>query len=135
MNSMNPYIDFSGRCREALAFYAACFNGEIVAQMSYGEAGMDVPAEFRDALIHAEFRAPGLHLMASDGRLGQPVPPSSRIMLCLHFSDENEQTTVFDTLADGGTVIEKLALSFWNARFGMVVDRFGVHWMLICPKD
>jgi PhnB protein len=135
MNSMNPYIDFSGQAREALAFYTQCFNGEIVAQMSYADAKMDVPEPFKNNLIHAEFKAPGIHFMASDGHPGQPVAPSSKIMLCLHFSDNAEQTKIFDTLVQGGTVIEALAIAFWGDRFGMVTDRFGIHWMLICPQS
>ncbi|HEX6592688.1 MAG TPA: VOC family protein [Moraxellaceae bacterium] len=135
MESMNPYIDFSGRCREALAFYTKCFGGEIVRQMSYSDAKIDVPEQFRDYLLHAEFKAPGLRLMASDGRPGQAVAPSSRIMLCLHFTDNEEQTQVFDSLGQGGNVIEPLAIAFWGDRFGMVSDPFGVQWMLICPQQ
>lgn len=135
MESMNPYIDFSGKCREALAFYTDCFNGEIVQQMTYADANIDVPDAFKSHLLHAEFKAPGIRLMASDGRPGQTVAPSSRIMLCLHFTDEAEQTRVFDALGKGGSVIEPLAIAFWGARFGMTIDAFGVHWMLICPKE
>lgn len=135
MQSLNPYIDFSGRCREALDFYAQCFGGEVVGRMTYGEANIDVPAAFKHSLIHAEFKAPGIRFMASDGRPGQPVAPSSRIMLCLHCSDDDEQTRVFDALAPGGTVTAPLDIAFWGARFGMLVDRFGVHWMLISAKN
>ena len=134
MNSMNPYIDFSGQCREALDFYTQCFNGEVVARMTYGDAKVEVPAPFKDYLIHAEFKAPGIHFMASDGRPGQPVEPSSKIMLCLHFTDENEQTNIFEKLGKNGKVTEPLAIAFWGARFGMVTDQFGIHWMLICPQ-
>lgn len=134
MNSMNPYIDFSGQCRAALAFYTQCFKGEIVEQMTYGGAKMEVPEPFKDYLIHAEFKAPGIHFMCSDGRPGQPVAPSSKIMLCLHFTDDSEQTDIFEKLGKGGAVIEPLAIAFWGARFGMVTDQFGIQWMLICPQ-
>lgn len=133
MESLNPYIDFSGKCREALDFYQQCFKGEVVSQMSYADAKMDVPEPYRDHLIHSEFKAPGIRFMASDGRPGQSVAASSKIMLCLHFTDSAEQTQVFDALANGGGVIEPLAIAFWGDRFGMVTDRFGIHWMLICP--
>ncbi|MGH8491618.1 MAG: VOC family protein [Moraxellaceae bacterium] len=135
MESLNPYIDFSGKCREALAFYKECFGGELVAQMSYADAKVEVPEAFKDYLIHSEFQAPGLRLMASDGRPGQPVAPSSRIMLCLHFTDNDEQTAIFEKLGKGGEVGSALAVAFWGDRFGMVSDRFGVNWMLICPQQ
>jgi len=28
-----------------------------------------------------------------------------------------------------------LEATFWAARFGMLVDRFGVAWMVNCEKD
>jgi PhnB protein len=28
-----------------------------------------------------------------------------------------------------------LEATFWAARFGMLVDRFGVSWMINCEKD
>jgi len=37
---------------------------------------------------------------------------------------------------DGGKVTMPLADAFWGARFGMLVDKFGLHWMFNCelPK-
>jgi len=29
MNSINPYISFNGKCREAMMFYQVCFGGEL----------------------------------------------------------------------------------------------------------
>jgi PhnB protein len=37
----------------------------------------------------------------------------------------------FAGLADGGTVHMPLAKTFFSPRFGMVIDRFGVMWMII----
>ncbi|MDQ8036797.1 MAG: VOC family protein [Pedobacter sp.] len=134
MESLNPYIDFSGKCREALAFYKNCFGGEVVTQMTYADAKVEVPEPFKDYLLHSEFQAPGVRLMASDGHPGQPATPNNFITLCLHCSHNDEQTRVFDTLATGGNVVSPLAVAFWGDRFGMVTDRFGVNWMLICAQ-
>jgi PhnB protein len=37
---------------------------------------------------------------------------------------------VFDGLAAGGTVTMPYAKQFWGASFGMLVDRFGLEWMV-----
>jgi len=37
---------------------------------------------------------------------------------------------VFDALAQGGKVTMPLGKTFFASIFGMVVDRFGVQWMV-----
>jgi len=39
---------------------------------------------------------------------------------------------VFRALAENGTVQMPIQTTFFAARFGMVVDRFGVPWMVNC---
>jgi len=41
---------------------------------------------------------------------------------------------VFEALAKGGTVRMPLQETFWAARFGMLVDQFGIPWMINCEK-
>jgi PhnB protein len=38
-------------------------------------------------------------------------------------------------LANGGTVVMPLEKTFWAARFGMVVDRFGIPWLINCEAS
>jgi PhnB protein len=38
----------------------------------------------------------------------------------------------FAALEDGGNVQMPIAKTFWAERFGMVVDRFGIPWMVNC---
>ena len=33
-----------------------------------------------------------------------------------------------------GTVVLPLEKTFWAARFGMVVDRFGIPWLINCEE-
>ncbi len=49
--------------------------------------------------------------------------------LSLSFTDRDEQTRVFEALAEGGQILMPLADQFWG-RFGGLTDRFGVHWMV-----
>jgi PhnB protein len=41
---------------------------------------------------------------------------------------------IFDALAEGGTVRTPLQETFWALRFGMLVDRFGIPWMINCGR-
>ena len=51
--------------------------------------------------------------------------------LSLSVATESEADKYFGALADGGKVCMPLAKTFWSPRFGMVVDRFGVSWMIM----
>lgn len=44
---------------------------------------------------------------------------------------------LFAAFSDGASVTMPLQNQFWGARFGMLVDKFGVHWMFNCelPKQ
>ena len=39
---------------------------------------------------------------------------------------------VFDALAAGGKVNMPFAPPFWGGHFGMLVDKYGVPWMVSC---
>jgi PhnB protein len=49
-------------------------------------------------------------------------------------ADAAEADRVFAALAEGGTVEIPIAETFWARRFGMVVDRFGIPWLVNCEK-
>jgi PhnB protein len=38
---------------------------------------------------------------------------------------------MFSALAEGGQVIMPLGKTFFSSCFGMLADKFGVHWMTI----
>jgi PhnB protein len=46
-----------------------------------------------------------------------------------------EAERIFAALSEDGSVQMPLEATFWAARFGMLVDRFGVSWMVNCEKD
>jgi PhnB protein len=42
---------------------------------------------------------------------------------------------IFQLLAKDGTVLMPLEKTFWAARFGMLVDRFGIPWLINCEES
>jgi len=135
MKRINPYLTFAGNCREALDFYKTCFNGEIVSIETFGEANFAQNESMKDKIIHAEFKAEEIYFMASDAMPDFKANPGNMLTMSLSLSDKNEQAKIFDALADGGTVTMPLDIAFWGEIFGMVTDRFGIHWMLSCPTQ
>lgn len=44
--------------------------------------------------------------------------------------DENQIRSIFEGLAEGGTVTMPLQETFWSKCYGQVTDKFGVLWQL-----
>ena len=82
-----------------------------------------------DKIMHASFRIGETTVMASDGRCGGQ-PKLEGFALSLTVADEKTAERLFGALTDGGRVEMPLMKTFWSPRFGMVVDRFGVFWMV-----
>lgn len=128
--TLNPYLMFAGSARDAMTFYQQVFGGELAMQ-SYGEAaGMPVPDEHKDKIMHARLNAEAITLMASDGQPGEAVTMGDNIHLAIGGADAARLGAAFAALAVGGVVTMPLAKQFWGDTFGMLTDRFGVHWMV-----
>lgn len=132
MRSLNAYLFFAGNCREALEFYQHALNGKIDSLQTYGEGNIAENDSQKDLVMHADFRIGDVHMMAADSV--RPVESGTNISLNLNFETEDEQTEVFNKLAEGGKVTMQLEDTFWGARFGMITDKYGVQWMLNCEK-
>jgi PhnB protein len=130
---INPYLTFPGTCREAFSFYAQCFGGTIDAIFTFGEtpAAADAPAGWNDKIMHATLTFEGRQVMGSDAPPNQYQTPIGISMSC-HPATVEEAERVFAELAKGGTVTLPIQETFWAQRFGMVVDRFGIPWMVNC---
>ena len=132
---ITPYLGFNGQCEEAFRFYERVLGGKIVAMMPFEgtPAAEYVPAESRNQIMHACLQVGEGVLMASDAG-GMEYQPAKGMHVSLHPTDPAEAERIFNALADGGTVQMPLEETFWAARFGMVVDRFGIPWMVNCDK-
>jgi PhnB protein len=71
--------------------------------------------------------------MVSDGRCMGDAKFEG-ITLSIEAADAAEADRLFSALAEGGKVIMPQSQTFFSPRFGMVADKFGVHWMVIVPQ-
>jgi PhnB protein len=132
---LNPYLFFNGRCEEAFTFYARVLGGKIVAMMRHAgtPAAEHTPPEWLDKIIHARLNVDGVFLMGSDAPPGR-YEESQGYTVTLGIPVPADAERVFNALAKGGTVRMPLEETFWAARFGMLVDQFGIPWMINCEK-
>jgi len=102
MKTVQPYLIFPGTCREALAFYCACLEGQIAEMQTYREAPIEFPADSDSRIFNSVFRAGDLQFMASDCLPDQELPAGANFSLFVTFSDEQEQLRAFESLSGAG---------------------------------
>jgi len=132
---LNNYILFDGRCKEAFELYEQCLGGKIVMMMTHGESPMaeQVSPEWRDKVMHVRLEVGDQALMGSDAPPGHFEKPQG-FSVSISITDPAEAERIFNTLAEGGTVNMPFQQTFWAQGFGMLVDRFGIPWMVNCEK-
>ncbi|HEY0511927.1 MAG TPA: VOC family protein [Thermoanaerobaculia bacterium] len=132
---MSPYLNFNGQCEEAFKFYEQCLGGKIEMMQTFGDSPMadQAPPDWRDKIMHARLVVGDHALMGSDAppeRFQQPQ--GFYVSLAPKGAAEGER--IFNALAENGTVQMPFQETFWAAGFGMLVDRFGIPWMLNCEQ-
>ena len=130
---LNPYLGFDGRCEAAFKFYEKALGGKIVAMMTYGETPMkdQSPADFHSKIAHARLTVGDKVLMGSDATPDH-YQPTKGMTVMLGVDEPAEAERVFKALSENGTVQMPIAETFWARRFGMLVDQFGIPWMVNC---
>jgi len=131
MKRLNAYLGFDGKCKEALDFYVNCFDGEITSLQTFGDVG-NKNEDLKDRVMHAEFKAEGIHFMASDGNGNMDFVVGNMITLSISLDEKEEQIKIFDALSKDGVVMMKLQDTFWGTRLGMLKDKYNINWMLNC---
>ena len=71
-------------------------------------------------------------LMATDAleSMGQKLTVGNNFHLSIEAENKEEAEKLFNRLATGGNVTMPLADAFWGAYFGMLIDKFGIRWMV-----
>jgi len=81
--------------------------------------------------MHGSVTDGGQTLMGADvAPLGYDEPKG--FSLSVQISSPTEAERIFHELSKGGKTVMPLEKTFWAERFGTVVDRFGIPWMINC---
>ncbi|MGH9743827.1 MAG: VOC family protein [Candidatus Acidiferrum sp.] len=133
---LNSYLLFNGQCEEAFKFYERCLGGKVEAIHRYEGSPMahHVPAEWGNKVMHATLNlGGGMVLMGSDPPPGRYQAPQG-FSVSLGVKQIGEAERIFGELAQDGEVTMPIQKTFWSDRFGMLVDRFGIPWMVNCEQ-
>jgi PhnB protein len=134
MKFINPYLNFDGNTREAMQFYARVLGGELEVQ-SFGDVGMADKPELKDRTMHASLTKGEIVIMASDTMPGMNFAPGNNVWININCESDEEIERLFKAMGEGGTVVMPLAEQFWGAKFGMLNDKYGMHWMFNFQKS
>jgi PhnB protein len=131
---INAYLSFDGQCEAAFQFYEQLLGGKIEGIFRYAGTPMEsqMPPEWGTKIMHATLSVDHNQIMGADTPPGQGGGPAKRFCMSIGLKDPAEAKRIFDGLAEGGSVQMPLQPTFWAAGFGMLVDRFGIPWMINC---
>lgn len=127
--TLTPYLNFNGNTAEVMKFYQSVLGGELTMQ-TFGEANMAQTPEDKNRIVHASLKNEACSIMASDGTINMQIKFGDNVSMSLMGQDASKLTDIFNKFAQGGRVTMPLAKQFWGDTFGMVTDKFGVHWMV-----
>jgi PhnB protein len=135
---IEPYLNFDGRCEEAIEFYKKALGAECTMLMRVSDSPEKPPGGVtpgtENKVMHASLRIGDANIMLSDGYC-KGSANFSGITLSLSVPNEAAADRAFNALSDGGKIHMPLTETFFSPRFGMVADRFGVPWMVIVPRN
>ena len=119
-----PFLMFTGRCEEALSFYAATLPGGRIVSLDRKPDG---------TVAMARLAVAGLEILANDS---PPVhafdfTPSTSTFLTVESADEVDALAT--ALGAGGKLLMPPDDYGFSRRFAWAQDRFGVSWQINCP--
>ena len=126
------YLTFPGQCEEALNFYKNTLGGNILQMSRMGDSPMEVADNLKNKIMHARLQLGENVLYMSDTFDPSSVKQGNNVSLSLDIPEPAKLGELFNKLSAGGTVTMPLQDAFWGARFGMFIDKFGIHWMMNC---
>lgn len=139
MIKINPYLNFKGNCEEAFNFYKYVFGGEFPYVGKFKDMPQDpnhpMSDEDKEKIMHISLPiSKETMLMGADSpeEFGQVTSIGDNIALNINAETVEEVDRIFGKLSEGATITIPLQKTFWGDYFGILIDKFGIHWMINC---
>jgi len=129
------FINFDGKCREAVDFYAKVFQSEVNNLMTYADSPPDpnhpVAEADKGLIMYADIQIGGITVMFMDMPSDSPLIIGNNIMPTISTDNKDEISRIFSELKEGGEVYMELGQTFFSEWYGMVKDKYGVIWQIL----
>ena len=135
MIQLKPYLVFNGNCEEAFLFYKTVFQSEFTYIGRFNEMPNENVPQLSDIdgnkIMHVTLPIGATELMGSDTHSQSgDVIIGSNISISINAQSREEADRLFNGLSADGILKMPMEDTFWNAYFGMLTDKFGIHWMV-----
>jgi PhnB protein len=133
---INTYLSFRGDCEDAFKLYERCLGGRLGTIFRYAGTPLasEVPADWQDKVMHGSVTFGEQVLMGGDVAPDRYEEPKG-FSLSIHITSTADAERIFSELARDGRVVVPLGQTFWAARFGHLIDRFGIPWLINCEES
>ena len=127
---LNPYLSFQDNARQAMEFYKTVFGGKLTTSTFKEFNASQDPSE-DNKIMHSQLEADnGITFMASDTPSRMDYKAGTNYSMSLSGENEAELKGYFEKLAVSGNITMPLEKAPWGDTFGMLVDKFGVPWLV-----
>lgn len=135
--SIAPYLTFNGNCEEAFNAYRSVFGGNFTYVGRFKDMpptdGKPIPENLGNLIMHISLPiGKGSVLMGSDSseEFGHASVVGNNFSISVTAVSKGEADRIYNALANGGKQTMPMSSTFWGSYFGMLVDRFGIQWMV-----
>lgn len=136
--TVSPYLTFPGNCEDAFNFYRSVFGGDFAYLGRFGEmppmeGQPPMPESERNKIMHVSLPvSEETILMGSDSSeaFGQITNMGNNFSISINATSQPDADRLYNGLAEGGQQTMPMSKTFWGAYFGMLVDKYGIQWMV-----
>ncbi len=134
MTAINPYLTFNGNCEEAFNFYVSVLGGQpptfVRFDAFHSEDGLG--GSDSEKIMHVAIPiGDGSVLMGSDTADAMVSAVfGTNFSISLQVDSQADADRFYSGLSAGGKATMPMNLAPWGDYFGMLVDQFGIQWMI-----
>jgi PhnB protein len=133
VQNLTPYIILNGTAEKAIKHYENALGAKAQGVARFSDTpDAKYNQEAGNRIMHSVLSIGKGAVMVSDSMPGTEEKIEGGVYVCLDYDDVTDMTKRFNALAEGGKVTMPLQDTFWGAKFGIVVDPFGIRWMFNC---
>ena len=129
---LDIYVNYPGHCEKAFRFYEQHLGGKITMMINHQPGATNIPADWKNAVLHARIEIGDAVLMGADIPNAEPMRSA---YLTLRVETPEEAGRLYDVLSKDGKIFMKMEETFFASRFAMLQDKFGTSWMLLHERQ
>lgn len=139
VTTVNPALVFNGNCEEAFHFYRSVFGGNFSYIGKYSEmpsdGGQPIPEHLANRIMHVALPISKETVLIGNDAMDEFSPGPATVYgnnftVSINAATKNEADRLFNELSSGGNPVMPMSNTFWGSYFGVLVDRFGISWMI-----